>query len=187
MTRNILQDMNDYLPRYYDGGYIVGNILNRESAELVDLNAALYDVLAQFYVGTATWSLDRWESICGIETDTMKPDDQRRSVILSKLRGVGTVTPDLVKNVAESFDNGEVELTEDNAAYTVEIAFVSSLGIPPNIDDVQQAIRDILPAHLAVNFVFIFVSLGTLEGYGKTLGQIETAGITFGELGTWGG
>lgn len=179
--------MTNYLPRYYEGGYIVGNIVGQEASEMTALNAAIYDVLAQFYVGTATWGLDRWESICGIKTDVTKPDDQRRSVILSKLRGVGTVTAALVESVAESFANGEVALTEDSATYTVEIAFVSTLGIPPNLADIQQAIRDILPAHLAVNFVFVFISFGTLEGYGKTFGQIETAGLTFESLSSWGG
>lgn len=76
---------------------------------------------------------------------------------------------------------------ESRKSYTVGIKFVSTLGIPPNLSDLEEAIRDALPAHLAVNYVFTYVTYGTLEGYGVTYGEIESAGLTFGELDTWGG
>lgn len=108
----IQRDMTDYLPRYYGDIPVATNIVEREAVEAAQLNADAYDILAQMYVDTATWGLARWERIFGIVTDVTKPIDQRRSVIKSKLRGVGTVTTAMVKSVAEAYANGEVEVTE---------------------------------------------------------------------------
>ncbi|OME86932.1 hypothetical protein BK120_08390 [Paenibacillus sp. FSL A5-0031] len=335
----IQRDMHDYLPRYYGDIPVASNVVDRGASETAQLNAAMYDVLAQMYVDTATWGLARWERIFNLATDVSKPIDQRRSVIKSRARGAGTVTKALIKEVAESFQNGEVEVTEynrnyfrrnfeawtkhanaaiigdyelrltataanqastfdralipgeqytffiernegtvwidsynsggaktsldgltwdsvetytwnevepltfnelsgslsgvggvktfvvpsdsvrvrvsfvslDNATtgvYTfknamlmrgtatalprkfepykpnwVGILFVSSRGVPANISDVQTAIREIIPAHIAIDYTFVYTQLGGLTG--ATFGGIETAALRFDELETW--
>jgi len=78
------------------------------------------------------------------------------------------VTAALIEQVAEAYDNGDVEVTEDTAIYNVTIAFVSTLGVPPNLDDIFAAIREILPAHLTVNFVFRFYTYAELVDTGLT-------------------
>ena len=40
--------------------------------------------------------------------------------------------------------------------YKLEIKFVGTVGIPPNMDDLTQTLRDILPAHLEWTYVYIF-------------------------------
>jgi hypothetical protein len=173
------QRMSDYLPRYYDDSRIVGNLLDQESAEVSDLNAAIADVLAQFFVDTATWGLANWERICGIKTDETKPYDQRRSAIKARLRGVGTVTVALIKNVAESYNNGEVEVTEDNANYTIAVRFVSTYGRPSNMTDIQNALREIVPAHLAIDFVFTYATWSEVDSRGQTWADIDALGETW--------
>ncbi|NOU98492.1 DUF2313 domain-containing protein [Paenibacillus sp. LMG 31457] len=167
--------MGDYLPKYYSESAIVDNLLTREATEFSALSADIYDVLAQFFIDTATWGMANWERICGIPVDEAKPIEQRRSVIRSKMRGVGTVTAALIKNVAESFNNGSVSVTEDNANYTIKIAFTSSLGVPDNIVDIQTALREIIPAHLAVSFLFTYMTWGSLDVRGFTWGTLTTA------------
>lgn len=104
--------MHDYLPLYYADISVADNVIAQEAAEVAALNTAIYDVLDQFYVDTATWGLARWERIFGIATDEAKPIEQRRSVIKSRMRGAGTATRALIDTVAEAYDNGEVEVTE---------------------------------------------------------------------------
>lgn len=335
----IKRDMHDYVPRYYEDIPVATNVLDRETAELAQLNADIYDVLAQMFVDTSTWGLARWERIFGIVTDESKPLDQRRSVIKSKMRGTGTVTKALIKEVAESFRNGDVEITEynqnyfrknfeswtlhgnasvigdyelrlnatasnqvstfdqalvpgerytffiernegtvwidsynssesktsldgstwdsvesymwdeielstfndisaslsgvggiksfivpadstyirisfvslENAAsgiYTFKnpmlihgaatelprkfepykpnwlgVTFTSSRGVPANISDVHTALRDIIPAHIAIEYIYVYTQLGGLSGV--TFGRIEAEALTFSELETW--
>ncbi|WP_239613956.1 YmfQ family protein [Cohnella mopanensis] len=177
---DIQRAMHDYLPLYYTDVTPANNVIDREAEEIAALNIAINDVLAQFFIVTATWGLARWEQIFGIPTDEAKPIEQRRSVIKSKLRGVGTVTPALIEQVAEAYDNGDVTVTEDNASYNVTITFVSTLGIPPNLGDIKAAIRDILPAHLTVNFVFRYYLYANLIAIGKKYAEI--AAITYDDL-----
>ncbi|WP_337102316.1 YmfQ family protein [Paenibacillus sp. YIM B09110] len=181
----IQREMNDYLPRYYGDIPIATNVIDREAAEIAKLNADIYDVLAQMFIETATWGLSRWERIFGVTVDEAKPIEQRRAVIKSKLRGVGTVTPALIESVAEAYANGDVTVTENNATYTVTITFVSTLGVPANLSDLETAIRDVLPAHLAVEYVFTYITFGQLENYGVAYGAL--ASLTFGDLETWEG
>lgn len=154
IERNIERSMFSYIPQDYLNYRESQEIIKAEANEFEKLNTCISDVLDQFFIDTATWGLAKWERICGISVDESKPIDQRRSVIKSKLRGIGTVTVALIKNVAESWYNGEVEVTEQPSLYTVKIKFVSKLGVPPNLADIQNALREIIPAHLAINFEF---------------------------------
>jgi hypothetical protein len=172
-VRDINRAMYDYLPSYYEDIREARAIIDAESAQFEQLYADIADVLAQFFVDTATWGLANWERICGIPTDESKPIDQRRSVIKSKLRGIGTVTVDLIKNVAEAYYNGQVEVTEQPSLYTVKIKFVSKLGVPPNLADIQNALREIIPAHLAIDFEFSYLLIRDIHNV-MTLAQLES-------------
>lgn len=163
LTRDIKRDMADYLPKYYGDVTEAMNIIERESAEFEQLNADIKDVLDQYFIATATWGLSYWERVCNIATDESKPYDQRRSVIKSKLRGMGTVTVEMIKNVADSYTNGDVEVTEDNVNYTVVITFTSVIGLPPNVEDCQSALREIIPAHLGIDFVFRYLTIDEVQ------------------------
>ncbi|KQC48545.1 phage portal protein [Geobacillus sp. Sah69] len=164
--------MFGYIPREYEDYRESRAIVKTEAAEFEALNAKIADVLAQFFVDTATWGLSHWERICGIPIDESKPVEQRRSVIKSKLRGIGTVTVDLIKNVAEAYYNGEVEVIEQPSLYTVKIKFVGKLGVPPNLADIQNALRGIIPAHLAIDFEFSYLLIKDVHNV-MTLSQLE--------------
>ncbi|WP_442601736.1 putative phage tail protein [Paenibacillus sp. KN14-4R] len=174
----------EYLPPFYDPIYDFRALVQAEGIEFDDLAIRSESLLDQTSVGFATWSLERWEKEFGVRTEAGKPIDQRRSVVISKLRGSGTVTVALIKNVAESYANGEVYVTEQFNDYVVKITFVSQLGIPPNIEDITKALREIIPAHLQIEYSFKYVTYGMLEDSGKTFGQIEVKGLTFGQLET---
>lgn len=108
----------------------------------LEAKAALADVVDQFFVDTATWGLSSWETALGIQVDEKKTLDLRRSCIRGKLRGNGMTTVAMIKNVAESYSNGDVAVTEYPAQYRLEIKFVGTVGIPPNMDDLTQTLCD---------------------------------------------
>lgn len=172
--------MMGYLPGYYENSRVMSTLIDGQGQEVDRLRLALDGVLDQLFVDTATWGLARWEMEYGIPTDESKPVEQRRSVIRSKIRGIGTVTPSLIKSVAESYANGEVSITASYEDYTVMVTFVSTYGVPPNISDAQAAIRDVLPAHLDVRFVFRFYTYKELAASGKTYAQMN--GVTYDRL-----
>ncbi|MCP8970051.1 YmfQ family protein [Ectobacillus ponti] len=185
MSLDIEKDMQDYLPRYYVQSKMVGNLLKQEAAEISLLHTSLESMLAQFFVETATWGLSKWEAVCGIPADPLKPIDQRRSVVLSKLRGTGTVTAAHIKNVTESFENGTVEVLEQFSNYEVIITFVGKRGVPPNLRDVERAVREIVPAHLQVTFKFTYLRWDELDAAKLTWNQLEAMNKTWEELEKW--
>ncbi|WP_251447048.1 putative phage tail protein [Vermiculatibacterium agrestimuris] len=143
-----------------------------------DLWDAVESARKQLNVETATWGLSIWEEALGISVEAEKAMDFRRSRIRAKLRGQGTTTVEALCNVAASFSNGEVAVTEHPAEYRVEIKFVGALGLPPNLDDLKAAIAEILPAHLAVGYV------STLKIWNdvKDMTWAEAAGQTWEQL-----
>lgn len=177
-----MPELNSYLPRFYEDIREAQAILNTETKSLNQLNADIDDVLAQFFIDTATWGLSRWESICGIPTDESKPIDQRRSVVKSKVRGIGTVTVGLIKDVAESYGNGQVDVIEDNVNYTITIKFVSDLGVPTNLNDIKNSLREIIPAHLAINYAFTFVTYDQLSTQFATYSAMASSGKTYNDI-----
>lgn len=62
------REMFSYLPGYYETSRIMQADMNAKGAEMDLLFAALEETLQQFFVRTATWGLDRWESELGIAT-----------------------------------------------------------------------------------------------------------------------
>ena len=176
-------------------------IAEAQGGEVNSLYATLDEILKQFFVETATeWGLDLWEQMLGLTSYAGKPLDERRSAILAKLKGVGTVTVSLIKSVAESFANGRVEVIDKPTAYTYDtyremtvapytftIRFVDIYGIPPNINDLKRAIEEIKPAHLAVNYEFNYLVWDKLDAQNLTWDQLDAKALTWAEFesGAW--
>ncbi|MEG1152404.1 MAG: YmfQ family protein [Oscillospiraceae bacterium] len=154
-----------YLPSFYYASTEVKNIQASIEVEAEQLKANITDLLNQLYVTTATWGLDYWETYLGIEIDKTQTNRDRQSRILTRLRGQGTITKDMIKNVCESFIGGEVEIIENSIDYSFNIKFVSVIGIPSNLEYLSASIEEIKPAHLAYTFEFTFNTYDVLAQY----------------------
>lgn len=162
----------DYLPDFWDKSAEVLDIQRTMEPSIAQAWADRNGLLAQLNVRTATWGLAQWETSLGLPVDVSKAPAYRRTRIISKLRGQGTTTVAMIKNVAESFSNGQVEVLEHPAEYRFDIKFVGTIGIPPNMDDLMAAIEDIKPAHLAYDYIILFRTWGMLAGY--TWGELSS-------------
>lgn len=187
MTRNIRQEMQDYIPRYYSDSKTADAILTPEAKEFERFHRAVVDVVDQFFIDTSTWGLARLEKISGVQTDYTKPVEQRRDVLRSKRRGIGTVTADLIESVAAAYSNGEVSVEEVPAEYLVIVTFVGTKGIPSDIDALKHAVREVLPAHLGVAYKFTYLSWVELETKAPelTYADLDGLGLTWEEFETW--
>ena len=179
-------DMLKHIPFYERTSRVILALQAAIGSELDLIDAAIADVLLQYYVDTATdEGLVFWESFVGISSYVGQTLAERRSRIISKIRGIGTVTVAMIKDVAESFEYGLVNVTEDNANYAFEIKFTDVCGVPSRIADVQAAIEDIKPAHLAVTYAYTYTVYNVIATSGLTYDQIRTAGITYEQVKTW--
>lgn len=150
----------DKLPYFYDNGY-TKPIIEAEQKERDILVEEIEDVLRQMYVLTATWGLDYWENMLCLPRGTGKIYEERRSIILTKMRGSKTTTIEVVKQLAYSFfDVENVTVEEDNAHYIFNITLENAKFESSNFSDLINAIELYKPAHL--NYSFTFASKGTV-------------------------
>ncbi len=179
--------MRGYVPRYLLTAPEYAAIIDSQGSEFDSLRDNIVSILEQFFIHTATWGLARWEEFLGLDSYAGKPDDQRRSRIISKLRGVGTVTVEMIKNVAESYANGTVEVEELPTEYSMVITFVDQHGIPPNYTDLQAAIAEIIPAHLAVSYLLRYLLWSELDAKNLTWDELDVKSLAWNEfeLGGW--
>ncbi len=193
--------MAAYLPGYYRHSGVMQGILKGQGAGVDDYVAAMADVVAQSFVPVATWGLDIWEQELGIKTDYRLSIEERRSTVMAKLRGIGTVTVALVRTVAESYANGQVAVidspygytydlyrhVEGPPAYTVVIRFVDQYGVPSAMDALKRALRAIIPAHLAIEYEVLYLYWDVLDAQALTWDQLDARGLAWDvfESGTW--
>lgn len=121
----------------------------------------------------------------GVISDPSKPIEQRRAVLIAKLRGQGTTTPAAVLNIAASFDFGEISIDESSTPYTVRIVFEEFRGVPPNMADFIAALEKIKPAHLVFEYVYKYNTWGDYKSFHKTIGEWEEMGMTWGWIKTY--
>ena len=144
------------LPEYYAGSPYVVELQGAFNTAAQAAAAAREDLFAQLTLETATWGLSLWERAYGLAVDVTKDAAYRRSRIRGKARSVSTTTPAMIQNVAESFSNGQVEVTEYPGEYRFEVRFVGTVGIPPNMPDLTAALEELKPAHLAYEYVIMY-------------------------------
>ena len=172
----------DYLPDFYSNSPEVVSTQEAIEKQVAALWKARDELMEQLNVSTATWGLKLWERDLAITSKAEDSEDFRRTRIMSKLRGAGTTTVAMIKNVAEAFSNGEVEITVYPAEHRFEIRFAGTLGIPPNMDDLTAAIEEIKPAHLAYSYIFTFMTWAMYEAYNRTWAEWDALNLTWEEL-----
>lgn len=158
-------DLIGLLPDYYQNSVEVVDLQGAIQPAAAAAQTARNDMIAQLNVETATYGLDTWEAALGLKTDASKSYEYRRTRILSKLRGAGTTTIAMLKNVSESFSDGAADILEYPAEYRFEIKFAGTWGVPPNMEDLTAAIEEIKPAHLVYAFIYLFRTHGQLAAY----------------------
>lgn len=161
-----------HMPKYYRtiAEIIVLQKTIQSELEVIDFTSE--DVLKQFFIYTATWSLPIWERIFGLPVgDETTNIQERRENLISKLRSYGTTTKEMIARVGNAFTNGDVQVVEHNEEYLFEIIFTGIIGIPPNMDNFKEMIELNKPAHLTYEIKYRYRTWGELLPY--TWGELS--------------
>ena len=144
------------LPSYYQNSKVIRELMQSLENEMKRLRAETELTENQFFILLSDRDLSQHEKDVGLVPEPSADIDTRRGNILSRLRGTGTVTKTMMKNVAASFVNGDIEITEYPSEYMFSVTFNSKQGVPYNLTDIQAMIEQIKPAHLAVEYIFTY-------------------------------
>lgn len=157
-----------------------------ESKGLDDMDEALADMESNMSLaGTTETNIARREAWFGVTPDEAKPLEQRRAVLIAKLRGQGTTTPEFIRSVAASFEYGEVSVDETSAPYTVRIVFESVMGVPPNMADFIRALEEVKPAHIVFDYQYKYNTWDDFEAFHHTFDEWAAIHVTWDELMTY--
>src|SRR5471030_348531 len=156
-------DLSKYVPPIIYNDSIIKTIYDSQGAELGSLYYYIDDLLNQCFIDTATWSLNLWEEEYGITTNLSLSYEQRREILKAKKRGQGTTTKTMIKNAAEAFSGGEVNIIKDDPNYSFIVQFIGVKGIPRNMEAFKNMLEDIKPAHLAYIFKYTYTIWNLLK------------------------
>ena len=142
------------LPYFYDND-ITKPIQNSLDIEANSINENLEELLNQFFVNSATYGLDSWESMLGISKNNFDYQTRREN-IKAKMRSRGTTTIASIKNICEAYSNGQVDITVNHLDYSFTVDFIGSIGVPSAFAELDKIIEEIKPCHLEHKYKFNF-------------------------------
>lgn len=166
-------DLMKHLPEYYYKSEVTKNGLYSQSYEVGKFLVTMEEVEKQLYIDSATWGLDVWEKAYNLTPGVNDTYTDRREVIKAKIRGQGTTTKQMLKNTAEAFSGGEVEITEHSAEYYFSIKFVGVKGIPQNMAGFLNMMEDIKPAHLGYEIDYSYTVWNFIQGKNDTWNNVN--------------
>lgn len=147
----------EMLPHYYQDDEYVNSLQDTIQSELMIFTNDIIDLENQFFVETATWGLDFWERLLEINTPQAVSYslESRRENILSKIRGRGTSTVEVIRSVAQAYTTGSVDVEERPSDYSFFIKFINfDFSNSLNIDKLYNILDEIKPAHLVYDVTF---------------------------------
>lgn len=151
------------LPYFYAND-IDTTIQNSLELEANTVHDEVDNTLDQFFVDDCTWGLNYWENMLGIKKNNFDVQTRREN-IKAKMRSRGTTTIKLIKSVCEAYSNGEVNVIVNHANYSFVIDFVGSVGIPIAFAEMDNAIVEIKPCHLAHSYKFNYNTHANLSKF----------------------
>ena len=156
-------DLITKLPSFYDND-ITKPIQDALTVEANAINDGVNSTLDQFYVDSAVIGLDKWEKMIGISKNNFDILTRREN-IKAKMRSRGTTSLSVIKNIAEAYSNGIVEINVDYTNYSFEISFISTIGVPLSFAELDRVIEEIKPCHLAHSYKFNYNTHSDISNY----------------------
>jgi Uncharacterised protein conserved in bacteria (DUF2313) len=170
--RDLRYEMTNYMPRYYEDIREAMKVIATEANEFTKSRALLEQVCDQFFVESAGYSLDRWEQIVGITPSLSRTEEERRRYVIAKLKRKIPTTVAAINDMADAFYESEVtDLPKENL---VKIKITGQRGVPDNFKDMEESIRDVVPAHLEVRFETTSADWSEIEASAITLGDMDS-------------
>lgn len=149
-------DLMQYLTSNYQDGEIIKKLMQIIEEELGALKYFSIELGAQASIDKATWGLRKWEEELGIKYNPSMSYEERRKIIKAKLRGRGTTTKAMIKNTAEAFSGGEVDVIEYPEEFKFTVQFIGVKGVPRNMQGFINMLETIKPAHLIYGFEYTY-------------------------------
>lgn len=173
------------MPDYYKTSDLTKSILEAIASEYSRYLENCEYTKNEINVFSASKTLDKYERDFKIPIDNSYPDEYRISNILAKLRGQGIITVQRIKDIAEAYSNGEVEISKIPSQYTLIITFVGTKGIPPNLEDLKEVLNKLKAADWVIEYKFSYLTWNERDGYDYTWDEWDALDLTWDQYETY--
>ena len=154
------EELISMYPNFYREIYEMQEILKVQGKLSDNLKTDIQQVFFNQFVEYAdSETIAVYEKIIGIQTDTSKSLEQRRSVVRAFLTGSGKLSETVIKSIIGSYTGGDVECSLDTVNYrddfhTLSITAERGSGETINLSDIISLIEKKIPAHLKYDLSF---------------------------------
>ena len=182
MMINKYNELTQYVPkRHWENDAVQKLIYEKLTNRLNWLEGIFEEIVNNAYIKDMNEeSLSKLEKEFKIKSTNDMTLEDRKTFLLSILRGVGVTNVEKLKNIAQSYECGDIEVIQNYSSYSIIIQFVSILGVPKRLNDLKKAIEKVIPCHLGVSYEFKYNTLNDLTPY--TLQEFVSKGLTLDDL-----
>ena len=159
------------LPRQYREDPTVKVLANAIQSVLESQEAEAVTVPSQISLDAVTWNLETEERLVNITPPAGSTLDSRRTALKAKWRSGGKLTIEQVQAVCDAWKNGEVVVSFPDGS--IRLQFVGEFGVPSDLNALMTAVRLVIPAHLAVEYILKYLLIRDVHEV-MTTGTLET-------------
>ncbi len=166
---------------------LIQELFNSVGIDFDNINVAIEDVKKQYWFDTMTWAIPLLEVALQFKTDSNSKIENRRSQLEARWKSDSKVDVYLLKAIANSWKNGNIDVKFVNGK--IQITFTGEHGLPNDLEGIYQAIEDVKPAHIPVDYELVSITKMNLYFGATTLGgetiivypwsnkEIQTTGV----------
>lgn len=150
------EELKNYMPSYLVESRVFQNIYNAIGAELDSFNISKEDLFAQFFIDTATWSLDLWDGFAGTETRQLEVSERRNIIkvkLLTRPPSTKATLLDILKNFAD-----DAEVTENTSEYSFDVILKTKTNLNNKLNYIIEQLELIKPAHLGYKIIIDYLT-----------------------------
>lgn len=160
-----------YSHKLYRSDEFIKDLYAAIGAAFDSLQADTAQVVANSLISSADLAtVEMYEQHLNIKADSSKSLQERREIIIAKLRGNTTFNLAQLQAVCDSWKNGEI--TADFKNGKIKLTFVGEYGIPSDLAALKEALDEVKPAHLAIDYGFRYLLIKEIHNV-MTLNQLE--------------
>lgn len=168
LLRTYKVDVLRYLPKFLSKDSSFKGTQDSLSEEHEKQRLLVIDICKQLFVESATWGLDDWERVYGLDNKHL-PIDQRRNLLLVKMRGTQTITEGKLQDIVNLVYPPKNAVVKENTGPNTFKVIVDTIDA---LDEIRRVVEIYKPAHLSYLLSHAFTSKGPMMISGA-VSQIE--------------
>ena len=145
--------MMDYYPPVVKNIKDIKAIIDVESEELSNISKSMSNVLDNAYILTMDENrLSQWEKILGVRVLSDSTIDERRDVVIARLRGQGKLNTNTINEIVHTFTGGSANSWFENSTLYVEIT-PSPTNKQYRFENIENELKHRIPCHLGLEVI----------------------------------